>query len=515
MPTDCIHIAFRERAREAPHRIALSTPDGPVSYGELDARSDRLAARLATRGVRPGVLVGLCTRRGTEAIVAMLGVLKAGGAYVPVDPGYPASRIAYLLDDSGVSLVVATRNTGPVLADSHLAVVWVDDDNDDDAAAPLPAHADGDDLAYVIYTSGSTGSPKGVAVPHRNVMRLFTGTQPWFRFDHSDTWSLFHSISFDFSVWEIWGALLHGGRLVLLPETVARSPERLVGLLRSEGVTVLNLTPSAFHQLISSPDAGRVPPDTAGLALRLIVFGGERLDPRLLAPWVRRHGDRVPELVNMYGITETTVHCTYRPITAADVTDGSGSSPIGVPLPDLRVHLLDEQGVPLPPGVPGEMYVAGAGLARGYVNRPRLTSERFVAAPAGVAEERLYRTGDRAVRRLDGELLYLGRTDDQVKIRGYRIEPGEIEECLGQLPGIARVVAAPRNIGDGEVSLVAYLLPVHRTEPGGPEAARLTAEAELHVRGSLPRHVRPSHYQVVSEFPMTHQGKVNRDALGK
>ncbi|WP_208607355.1 amino acid adenylation domain-containing protein [Streptomyces curacoi] len=533
MPADCLHAIFSEHARAAPGRVALSTPAGPVSYGDLDARSDRLAERLARLGVRPGVLVGLCARRSTEAIVGMLGILKAGGAYVPIDPGYPAARIDYLLADSAVPVVVAARDTTDVLSGRHPAIVWVEGDDvcadfgptaPDGVLAERAATASagertepsGADLAYVIYTSGSTGAPKGVTVTHHNVLRLFEQTRPWFRFDHRDTWSLFHSISFDFSVWEIWGALLHGGRLVLLPETVSRSPAHLVALLRAEKVTVLNQTPSAFHQLLGVLFSGRDgAPDTAGLALRLVVFGGERLDPRMLAPWIDRHGDRTPELVNMYGITETTVHCTYRRITAADVTGGTGASPIGVPLPDLRVYVLDEHGTPQPDGVAGEMYVAGAGLARGYLNRPELTAERFVPSASGVDEDRLYRTGDRAMRLPDGELVYLGRMDDQLKIRGYRIEPGEIEECLVRLPDIARAVAAPRDFGDGDVRLVAYLLPVRPVDPAGPEAARLTAAAERHARSQLPRHLRPSRYDVVSEFPMTLQGKVNRDALGK
>jgi amino acid adenylation domain-containing protein len=531
MSADFLHAIFSERARAAPGRVALSTPTGPVSYGELDARSDRLAARLAGLGVRPGGLVGLCARRSTEAIVAMLGILKAGGAYVPIDPGYPAARIDYLLADSAVPLVVAARETADVLGGRHPAIVWVEGDDvsldpgttasgripaDRGATTPESVEPSADDLAYVIYTSGSTGAPKGVTVTHRNAVRLFEQTRSWFHFDHRDTWSLFHSISFDFSVWEIWGALLHGGRLVLLPETVSRSPENLVALLRDEQVTVLNQTPSAFHQLLGVLFSGRGgAPDTDGLALRLIIFGGERLDPRMLAPWIDRHGDHTPELVNMYGITETTVHCTYRRITTADVTLGTGTSPIGVPLPDLRVYVLDELGTPQPDGVPGEMYVAGAGLARGYLNRPELTAERFVPSVAGIDEERLYRTGDRAMRLPGGELVYLGRTDDQLKIRGYRIEPAEIEECLARLPDVARAVAAPRDFGDGDVRLVAYLLPVRPADPGGQQAARLVALAERHIRSQLPRHLRPSRYEVVSEFPMTLQGKVNRDALGK
>ncbi|MFJ1561521.1 amino acid adenylation domain-containing protein [Streptomyces mirabilis] len=521
MSARCLHTIFSERARSTPDRIALSAPEGPVSYRELDARSDRLAARLARFGVQPGVLVGLSAHRSAEAVVAMLGILKAGGAYVPIDPDYPAPRFDYLLADSGVPIVVAAKNTIGLLSGRHPTLTWVDTEGQSAGAGPPPAwlgprpESTGYDLAYVIYTSGSTGEPKGVAVEHRNVVRLFESTRPWFRFDENDTWSLFHSISFDFSVWEIWGALLHGGRLVLLPETVSRSPEHMVSLLRRERVTVLNQTPSAFHQLLTVLFDERAPASTSDLALRLVVFGGERLDPRMLAPWIERHGDRMPELVNMYGITETTVHCTYRPVRAADVARGDGVSPIGVPLPDLRVYVLDEQGQQQPDGVPGEMYVAGSGLARGYLNRPALTLSRFVPSPPGLDEERLYRSGDRAMRQPGGELVYLGRMDDQLKIRGYRIEPAEIEECLARVPDVARAVATSREFGDGDVRLVAYLLPVRPIDPQGQEAQRLAEKAERHARTALPRHLRPSRYVIVPEFPMTLQGKVNRDALGK
>ena len=508
-----LHEIFRERAREAPRRIALATSKEAISYGDLDARSDRLADHLSELGVGPDVLVGLCARRSPEAIVGMLGILKAGGAYVPIDPGYPAERIDYLLADCGAPIVVAAKDTAEVISGRHPSVVWIDRDEvtlgPDTVRLERGEHPppSGDNLAYVIYTSGSTGAPKGVTVEHHNVVRLFEQTDPWFRFDHRDTWSLFHSISFDFSVWEIWGALLHGGRLVLLPEASSRSPSLLISLLRSEQVTVLNQTPSAFHQLLFSTGHGD---DTAGLALRLVIFGGERLEPQQLAPWIERHGDQRPELVNMYGITETTVHCTYRRITAADLGT-TGVSVIGVPIPDLRVYIVDENGRTVPDGRPGEMYIAGGGVARGYLNRPELTARRFVSSMPGHDEQRMYRSGDVGVRLPGGELAYLGRVDDQLKIRGYRIEPGEIEQCLSQVAGVGRAVVVPRDFGHGDVRLVAHLLPARGTDAGD----RLVAAAERHAGRSLPRHLRPSVYKVVTEIPMTLQGKVDRDALGK
>jgi amino acid adenylation domain-containing protein len=451
----------------------------------------------------------------------MLGILKAGGAYVPIDPCYPAERIDYLLADCAAPAVVAAKDTAGVIDGRHPAIVWIERD---EVVPPgsrqltrgkRPAEAAGHHLAYAIYTSGSTGMPKGVTVEHRNVVRLFEQTESWFSFGHWDTWALFHSISFDFSVWEIWGALLFGGRLVLLPEMTSRSPALLISQLRSEQVTVLNQTPSAFHQLLTVMfSAGSGGDSTPGLALRLVIFGGERLEPRMLAPWIDRYGDRHPALVNMYGITETTVHCTYRRITAADL-DANGMSPIGVPIPDLRPYVLDGNRKPLPDGVAGEMYIAGGGVARGYLNRPGLTAERFVPVVTELGEERLYRSGDRVVRLSGGELAYLGRMDDQLKIRGYRIEPGEIEHCLSQLPGVARAVVVPRDFGDGDVRLVGYLLPAPGPDLGERASMQLATAAERHALAKLPRHLRPSLYKVVTQIPMTLQGKVDRDALGK
>ncbi len=283
----------------------------------------------------------------------------------------------------------------------------------------------------MIYTSGSTGTPKGVVVTHANVDRLFTATDPWFGFNSDDVWTLFHSYAFDFSVWELWGALRYGGRLVVLSFLESRDPEGFYRLLARERVTVLNQTPSAFRQLARAEEAvlGGAPPD---LALRFVIFGGEALEPASLAPWIARHGDRQPRLINMYGITETTVHVTWRPLEEADLAAGSR---IGRPIPDLAVHLLDAFQRPVPLGVPGEIHVGGAGLAQGYLDRPALTAERFVPDPfSGAPGARLYRSGDLARRRPDGDLEYLGRVDQQVKLRGYRIELGEIESALARHP---------------------------------------------------------------------------------
>ncbi|YCK40868.1 amino acid adenylation domain-containing protein [Actinomadura sp. ATCC 39365] len=493
----CLHEIFAERAAKAPDRIAVTCGAEEITYGDLDARADRLACLLQAAGTGPGVLVGLCADRGIDLVAGLLAILKAGGAYVPIDPGYPAGRIAYLLEDSGVRTVVTTSGVagrlGGVLPGE---VVLADAEPPEGRPA---ATARDDDLAYVIYTSGSTGAPKGVLVEHRNVVRLLERTEQWFGFGDDDVWTLFHSVSFDFSVWELWGALLYGGRLVIVPAEVARSPESLRRLLVAEGVTVLNQTPSAFRHLVAA-DARQEEPSP--YRLRRIVFGGERLDVDLLAPWIDRYGDDSPQLVNMYGITETTVHVTYRRVRAADL-DHPELSPIGVPIPDLRLDVLDEHGRP---AATGNLHVSGPGLARGYLDRPELTAERFTVAPDG---GRRYDSGDVVTRLPGGEYAYLGRSDDQIKVRGFRLEPREIELCLLDHPRVAHAVVAHRDYGEGDVRLLAFVVP--DGDPGPDLIDQLTERAA----SRLPAHARPSTYHIVSEIPMTPQGKADRAALAR
>ncbi|WP_148294319.1 amino acid adenylation domain-containing protein, partial [Azospirillum sp. B506] len=318
-------------------------------------------------------------------------------------------------------------------------------------------------LAYCIYTSGSTGQPKGVAITHANVLRLFESCPPDLRFDGDDVWALFHSYAFDFSVWEIFGALLHGGRLVVVPYYTSRSPADCFALLRDERVTVLNQTPSAFRQLV--PVALAAPRDA--LSLRLVVFGGEALEMESLRCWFDRFGDVRPRLVNMYGITETTVHVTHRPLSVADLpapgaaeARSEAGAPVGMPLGDLRWYFLDRHLQPVPPGVAGEIHVGGPGLARAYLNRPGLTAERFVADPFcgdfGDPGGRLYRSGDLARCWPDGRVEYLGRADQQIKLRGFRIEPGEIEAAIRRQPAVADAAVLLRGDGAGDRRLVAY-----------------------------------------------------------
>ncbi|MFJ6432026.1 amino acid adenylation domain-containing protein [Streptomyces sp. NPDC091416] len=481
--------------------VAVSCEGVSLSYGELNAAANRLARVLVDRGVGPESLVAVALPRSAEMIVALLGVLKAGAAYVPVDPSYPADRIAYLLDDANPALVIATTQVSDDLngegwllldAPGTIADLAGRPDGDltqDERVSPLlPQHP-----AYVIYTSGSTGRPKGVVVAHEQVVRLFTATDQWFGFGPEQVWTMFHSYAFDFSVWELWGPLLHGGRLVVVPHTVSRSPEQFLDLLVQERVTVLNQTPSAFYQLIQA-DAEN-PELSRRLALEYVVFGGEALDPGRLTDWYHRHPQNSPRLVNMYGITETTVHVTHRPLTPGT---GSQRSLIGGPIPDLRLYILDSALQPTAPGVPGEMYVAGAGLARGYLNRPALSAERFVADPFGAAGTRMYRSGDLARWSTDGEIEYLGRADHQVKIRGFRIELGEIETVLTTLTGIAQAAVIVRDD-----RLIAYLT------GNSPD----TTTIRNHVAGAVPDYMVPAAFVTLDALPLTANGKLDRKAL--
>ncbi|WP_431980532.1 amino acid adenylation domain-containing protein [Streptomyces qinglanensis] len=470
VPAELAHELFAEHARRTPEAVAVRHEGTGLTYREIDEQSDALARVLRDRGVGRGTLVALATERSPELVSGVLGILKAGGAYVPIDPAYPAERIQYLLDDSKAQIVVTQRHLTDRLAGGGAAVVTVE--GHPPAAAPgrLPG-AGPQDPAYVIYTSGSTGRPKGVQVSHANLTRLFAATDHWFGFGPQDIWSLFHSASFDMSVWELFGALTHGGTLVVVPHAVSRSPEDFLRLLREERVTVLNQTPLAFRHLSEAEETA--PPGE--LALRVVSFGGEALDVPGLRSWFDRHGDRQPRLVNMYGITETTVHVTYREITRADLEWASSGSPIGVPMPDLSARVLDGYGEPSPIGVRGELYVGGNGVTLGYLDRPELNAERFVEGPGG----REYRSGDLVRWLPGGELEYIGRADQQVKIRGHRVELGEVGAALAEHRGVREAVVLPDADGS---RLVAYVIPQRDADADadadpGTDAEAVTATA--------------------------------------
>jgi amino acid adenylation domain-containing protein len=501
----CIHELFEAQVERTPSAIAVSFDDQQMTYRDLNDRANQLARGLRELGVGPEALVAICVEPSLEMVIGILGILKAGGAYVPLDPMYPEERLRFLLEDVQAPVLVTQKDLLGRLPEHNSRVVYMEEvlkapgvENSENPGSSAAS----ENLAYVIYTSGSTGRPKGVMLSHHNVVRLFTETEPWFHFGREDVWTLFHSYAFDFSVWELWGALLYGGRLVVVPHWLRRTPEKFYQLLEKERITVLSQTPSAFRHLLQAETSNGV----RELALRWIIFGGEALELASLKPWFDRHGDQLPQLVNMYGITETTVHVTYRPLAAADLKGDTGSV-IGKPIPDLQAYLLDGSLQPVPVGALGEIYVGGEGVARGYLNRPDLTEERFIPNP--FTEEkgaRLYKSGDLARFLPNGELEYLGRSDDQVKIRGVRIEPGEIMAALGHHPSIRETVVTARKYSDGDIRLVAYLVP-------NPGASPRSSDLRSFLRHKLPDYMIPTSYVFLDAIPLTPNGKLHRQAL--
>ncbi|RBP25737.1 MULTISPECIES: non-ribosomal peptide synthetase [Bacillus] len=502
-PQVTIHELFEQQAMIYPNSIAVTYEKGKITYRELNERANQLAHYLQKKGVGPDTLVGLCVERSLEMIVGILGILKAGGAYVPLDPTYPEQRLQYILEDAGIQLFVTQESLKELKwLPENIKSICLDRDRDEigQESKTLPfSDVSSQNLAYVIYTSGSTGNPKGVMIEHHNVIRLFKSTDCWYQFNEKDTWTLFHSYAFDFSVWEIWGALLYGGKLVVVPYWISRSPKDFYQLLVKEEVTVLNQTPSAFRQLIQVCEQED---ENKSLQLRYVIFGGEALEPISLLPWFQRYGEKKPQLINMYGITETTVHVTYYPITQDDVQHASRSN-IGKRIPDLEVYILDAYQQPVPIGVDGEIYIGGAGLARGYLNRPELTAERFIPHPfSSDPKARLYRTGDLARYLPDGNLDYRGRIDHQVKIRGFRIEIGEIESTLNAYASIKEAVVIVREDQPGDKRLVAYVV-----GDGNVGAWR------EYLKAKLPSYMVPSRFVTMEAIPLTANGKVDREVL--
>lgn len=501
-----IHQAFAAQAARFPSKIAVTCGSESWTYAELNSRAERLARQLRNAGVDTGSRVGVCVGRTLALPWAVLGILKAGGAYVPLDPSYPTARLHMVIEDAQLTLVVCEPGLEDLLSAAPVRVLTMDHGDSEPAGSgeeePLPdvsSSVRGDDVAYVIFTSGSTGRPKGVQIRHRGVLRLFENTRGAIGYGADDTWTVFHSFAFDLSVWEIWGPLLHGGRLVLVPPAVAASPEAFCELLCREQVTVLNQTPAALAQLAqylqAAPDALRK------LALRRVICGGEAL-PRDLAARVSGWG--IP-LWNLYGPTECTVWATMHRVDALPLDQSVVA--IGRPIPGTEVYLLDAQGLPVPVGLPGELHLGGTGLALGYLHRDDLTAERFIPHPfRPEAGERVYRTGDLGRFLPDGELEFLGRLDHQVKVRGFRIECGDIEAALRTHPEVRDAAVIALEAHDGEKDLVAYCV---------PEGEHLPSASDLraHLSGQLPGYMLPSIYVPIGALPLSVNGKLDRGAL--
>ncbi|WP_369354789.1 amino acid adenylation domain-containing protein [Streptomyces sp. cg2] len=525
-----LHRLFEEQAARTPDAQAVTDGRQSLTYRQLDERAARLATAILRHAPAPGTRIGLYLRRGADVVASVLAVMKAGCAYVPLDPAYPHDRVRYMARDASLGLVVTDQDAAAVLPEATVITV-------DDAVHSQPPLESGrvtvtpDMPAYVIYTSGSSGDPKGVEVSHRNVTALLAACDRVFALRDDDVWTLFHSPCFDFSVWEMWGALAHGGKLVVVPAEVARSPEATLDLVVSERVTVLNQVPSVFRHLSRSAVArAEDTADRPGTALRYVIFGGEPVDVEAVRAWRRLHGTHT-EFFNMYGITETTVFATYRRLPESEIDPPSTTAPdapatsdaptltgaaadpelnIGRPLDGLEVVLLDEWGGPTPPGRTGELCLAGDQLAIGYLNRPELTDERYpLLDVSGTGEtRRYYRSGDLAVARPDGSWEYAGRADDQVKINGYRIETGEIEAALRATDGVQDLVVLPVASRIGERMLAACYTPA----PGADQqelAARLAARAAA----ALPGYMVPRRFVPVPELPLSPSGKTDKRAL--
>ncbi|WP_201406260.1 non-ribosomal peptide synthetase [Mycobacterium intracellulare] len=492
-----IPAVFAAQVARTPEAAAITFEGRSTTYRELDEASNRLAHLLAALGAGPGQCVALLLPRSAGAVVAVMAVLKTGAAYLAIDPAHPTARMEFMVADAGPIAAITTTGLVDRFDGRDLPVIDVDDPRIlgcPCTGLPTPA---AEEIAYLIYTSGTTGVPKGVAIPHHNVTRLLTALSADLELSPEQVWTQCHSLAFDYSVWEIFGALLHGGRLVVVPESVTRSPEDLHALLIAEQVSVLSQTPSAFYAL-QTADA-RAPERGSQLKLETVVFGGEALEPQRLGTWLDRHR-RSPRLINMYGITETTVHASFREISVADVD--RSVSPIGVPLVHLGFFVLDASLRPVPVGVVGELYVAGGGLAYGYLGRAALTGSRFVACPFGAPGQRMYRTGDLVSWGPDGQLDYLGRADEQVKIRGYRIELGEIRAALAALDGVEQAAVIAREDRPGDKRLVGYV-----TGTADP------ADVRARLGQRLPAYMVPAAVVVIDALPLTVNGKLDTRAL--
>ncbi|GGG86317.1 hypothetical protein GCM10011585_32780 [Edaphobacter dinghuensis] len=504
----CIHQMFEEQVRKSPEAVAVVFGGESLSYTQLNRQANCLAHYLIELGVEPDDRVAICADRGVSMLVCLMAILKAGGAYVPLDLAYASERLSQILSDAaprlllcdklGREVLVSEATQGLVVVElDALRPVWSSQPETDPEVAGLTSRH----LAYVIYTSGSTGTPKGVMVEHAQITRLFEVTQNSYGFSDQDVWCLFHSFAFDFSVWEIWGALRYGGRLVIVPYEMARSSRDFYRLVCEQQVTVLNQTPSAFRMLMEAEAESSLSD-----RLRYVIFGGEALDPTILRSWYWRRSESQPLLVNMYGITETTVHVTYRPLASSDTA--ASASPIGIRLADLRIYLLDNRQQPVPLGAVGEMYIGGAGVARGYLNRPELTTERFLDDPfCDEPGARMYRTGDLARYLPDGNLEFLGRNDQQVKIRGFRIELGEIEARLADHPLVEQTVVIAREDTSGDKRLIAYYTTA--SDPAGLTAEQLRE----HLSVLLPEYMVPAAFVHLETLPLTPNGKLDRKAL--
>ncbi|WP_025715726.1 non-ribosomal peptide synthetase [Paenibacillus sp. 1-18] len=489
-----ITALFQKQVVKTPDAVALSYNQQTLTYRELDKASNQLARYLIKKGVESETIGAISVERSLEMVVGILAIIKAGATYMPIDPHYPVERIEYTLEDSGASFLLVD-DPGSIPAKYSGQVIALHDDKWTQESEQVLAELNTPcSRAYIIYTSGSTGKPKGVMVEHRNVVQLLFNSTNLFDFDHRDVWTMFHSMCFDFSVWEMYGALLHGGRLVIVPRETAQDATQFRQLLLKENVTILNQTPSAFNMLSALEE-----PHSSPLHIRKIIFGGEELSPVQLKKWSHKYPHT--ELINMYGITETTVHVTYKRITQEEID--SNRSNIGTTMATLNAYILDDQHHLMPVGIPGELYVTGGGVTRGYLNREELTKERFIDNPFKPGEK-MYKSGDLAKWLPNGDMEYLGRIDHQVKIRGHRIELNEVSTQLLIYSGVKEGTVLAKQDKDGYSYLCAYLV---------PEEHYSLEDLRQHMASSLPEYMVPSFYVEMEHLPINSNGKIQRSGL--
>lgn len=497
-----IHNYIEENAKKYPYKTAVKINDDETTYAELNEKANKLAAYLHRQNANKNDLIGLCIDRSINMIISIIGILKAGCAYVPIDPQYPIDRIRHIINDSKVRIIITEKETVSNTVFDNCKTIYLDllendisnesgENNDYDKSVPA------EQSAYVIYTSGSTGKPKGVLITHNNVVRLMSETYKWYSFNEKDIWTMFHSFAFDFSVWEIWGALFYGGELIIVPYNTSRSFSKMYELLEREKVTVLNQTPTAFNQIMKvEEEEGQ-----RELSLRFIIFGGEALNFASLAGWYSRHKKDSTQLINMYGITETTVHVTYRPICADDIE--RKESLIGTPISDLRLYLLDENLNMVNDGEIGEICISGPGVSKGYLYNEELTQPKFVNNPFEKGSL-LYLSGDLGRRVNENDIEYMGRKDKQVKIRGFRIEIGEIENALLKHHDIEQ--AAVSVIGTEDNKEIKAFVVSNNDQLSAKEIRKF-------IRNMLPVYMIPSQIEKIKEFPLTKNGKLDYSTL--
>ncbi len=506
VPDVCIHQLIEEQAEKSPDAIAVISEGKELTYAELNSRANRLAAHLQSRGARPDQLIGLCIKRSHDLMVALLAILKAGCGYLPLDPDYPPERLTFMIQDATVDVLITQEALIDELPEHKAKLVVIDRDWETIAGGDAPAgnvksDAKPNNLAYVIYTSGSTGRPKGVLIEHRSLVNYTLAATEKFEITDKDRVLQFAPISFDAAAEEIYPTLTSGGTLYLLDDDMLASMDDFIERCEKDKLNVLDLPAAFWHQLIDSMGDKLELPES----VRLTIIGAERALPSHVVRWLEELGSRT-RLVNSYGPTECTIVATFTDLTL-DKMAQSAETPIGRPVRNVEAHILDKRMQPVPLGVPGELYIGGAALARGYLGRDELTAQKFVRNPfSDDPNARLYRTGDLVRFRRDGEIEYLDRVDNQVKVRGFRIELGEVEAAVNKCEGIKHSVVVVQESRPGDKRLVAYYV----IEPG---ASLTGTEIRSQLRAALPDYMVPQHFVALEEFPMTPSGKINRKDL--